>query len=148
MANVSFVFDCSATLPWVFADEATTDTDRLLDELAAGEQVLVPAIWHLELGNVLLGAIRKKRIDQAGAASIFSRWADLETIVDAESSNRAWDKTLNPAQQHQLSAYDVAYLELAMRRGISLAPLDMQGIKTKAGAPLRSLLRRTAKGAE
>ena len=123
---MSFVLDCSAALPWVFADEATAGTDRLLDELAAGEQALVPAIWHLELGNVLLGAMRKRRIDQAGVEMFLSRLGDLEILVDAETPDRAWDKTLDLAQQHRLSAHDAAYLELAMRRGVSLATLDKE----------------------
>ncbi len=123
---MSFVLDCSAALPWVFADEVTAGTDRLLDELAAGEQALVPAIWPLELGNVLLGAMRKKRIDQAGVETFFSRLGDLEILVDAETADRAWDKTLDLAQQHRLSAYDAAYLELAMRHGVPLATLDKE----------------------
>jgi predicted nucleic acid-binding protein len=123
---VSFVLDCSAVLPWVFGDEATEETDQLLDELAAGEQALVPAIWHLEVGNVLLGAMRKKRIDQAGVETFFSRLGDLEILVDAETADRAWDKTLDLAQQHRLSAYDAAYLELAMRHGVPLATLDKE----------------------
>jgi predicted nucleic acid-binding protein len=123
---VSFVLDCSAALPWVFGDEATEETDQLLDELAAGEQALVPAIWHLEVGNVLLGAMRKKRIDQAGVETFFSRLGDLEILVDAGTADRAWDKTLDLAQQHRLSAYDAAYLELAMRHGVPLATLDKE----------------------
>ena len=123
---MSFVLDCSAVLPWVFGDEATEETDQLLDELAAGEQALVPAVWHLEVGNVLLGAMRKKRIDQAGVETFFSRLGDLEILVDAETADRAWDKTLDLAQQHRLSAYDAAYLELAMRHGVPLATLDKE----------------------
>ncbi len=123
---MSFVLDCSAVLPWVFGDEATEETDQLLDELAAGEQALVPAVWHLEVGNVLLGAMRKKRIDQAGVETFFSRLGDLEILVDAETADRAWDKTLDLAQQHRLSAYDAAYLELAMRHGVPLATFDKE----------------------
>ena len=123
---MSFVLDCSAALPWVFGDEATEETDQLLDEMARGEQAWVPAIWHLELGNVLLGAMRKKRIDQAGIEAFFARLGDLEIAVDAETSDRAWDKTLDLAQLHRLSNYDAAYLELAMRRGIPLATLDKE----------------------
>ena len=39
-----FVLDCSATLPWVFASEATPETDALLDVLAAGGKAWVPAL--------------------------------------------------------------------------------------------------------
>ena len=123
---MNFVLDCSVALPWVFAGEATKGTDRLLDGLAAGGQAWVPAIWHLEVGNVLLGAMRKGRIDQAGIEAFVSRLGDLEILVDPETSVRAWDKTLDLAQQHRLSTYGAAYLELALRRGIPLAMLDKQ----------------------
>lgn len=39
-AGVSFLLDCSALLPWVFGDEATEETDQLLDEMARGEEAL------------------------------------------------------------------------------------------------------------
>ncbi len=98
----------------------------MLDGLAAGDQAWVPAIWHLEVGNVLLGAMRKGRIDQAGIEAFVSRLGDLEILVDPETSVRAWDKTLDLAQQHRLSTYDAACLKLALRRGIPLATLDKQ----------------------
>jgi len=121
---VSFVLDCSAVLPWVFDDEATKGTDLLLEEMAVGASAWVPAIWHLELGNVLLGAIRRKRIDQAGVEAFISQLGELEIMVDSETPARAWGKTLDLAQQHGLSTYDAAYLELAMRRGVPVATLD------------------------
>ena len=38
---MSFVLDCSATLPWIFADEAAEATDQLLDALQNGAQAWV-----------------------------------------------------------------------------------------------------------
>jgi predicted nucleic acid-binding protein len=121
---VSFVLDCSAALTWVFGDEATEATDSLLEEMAGGAKAWVPAIWHLEVGNVLLGAMRKKRIDQAGLEAFVSQLRNLDIAVDSETSARAWDKTLDLAQMHGLSTYDASYLELALRRGTSVATLD------------------------
>lgn len=121
---MSFVLDCSAVLPWMFGDEASQATDLLLEEVVQGEEVLVPALWHLELGNVLLGAMRKKCIDQAGVEAFVSQLRNLEITVDPETTGRAWDKTLDLAQQHGLSTYDAAYLELALRRGLPMATRD------------------------
>ena len=120
----AFVLDCSATLPWVFGDEATSACDRLLDELTAGGRAWVPALWHLELGNVLLGAQRRNRIDQAGIEAFLAQLAVYDISVDDQTMERAWQKTLDLAIQHRLSTYDAAYLELALRRAISLATLD------------------------
>lgn len=120
----AFVLDCSATLPWVFGDEATPACDALLDQLGAGARAWVPALWHLELGNVLLGAKRRGRIDQAGIEAFLSQLAVYDIAVDDQTTERAWQKTLDLAMQYGLSTYDAAYLELALRRGVPLATLD------------------------
>lgn len=136
---MSFVLDCSAVLPWVFGDEASDATDLLLEDIVRGEEAWVPSIWHLEVGNVLLGAMRKRRIDQAGVEAFVSQLRNLGIAVDAETSVRAWDKTLDLAQQHALSAYDAAYLELALRRGCPVATLDkaLSAACRAAGVKLR-----------
>ena len=132
------VLDCSATLPWIFADEARPETDRLLDTLTTGVRAWVPALWHLELGNVLLGAMRRSRIDQAGVEAFLSQLEAYDIAVDEQTISRARGKTLDLAQQHNLSTYDAAYLELALRRHLPLATLDRQLIAAaeRAGVAL------------
>ena len=119
-----FVLDCSATLPWVFDSEATKATDALLDQLARGGRACVPALWHLELANVLLGAKRRSRIDQAGIEQFLGTLAQFDIAVDADTMPNAWAKTLALAESYELTVYDAAYLELALRRGLPLATLD------------------------
>jgi predicted nucleic acid-binding protein len=50
--------------------------------------------------------------------------AGLPIAVDDETSSRAFGDIVHLARSHGLSAYDAAYLELAMRRGLPLACLD------------------------
>jgi predicted nucleic acid-binding protein len=110
----------------VFGDEASPAADALLDRLVQGERAWVPALWHLELGNVLLGAKRRGRIDQAGIEGFLSRLVVYDIAVDDQTLERAWQKTLDLALQHSLSTYNAAYLELALRRGLPLASLDRE----------------------
>ncbi len=133
-----FVLDCSATVPWVFESEATKATDALLDRLAQGARAWVPALWHLELANVLLGARRKNRIDQAGVEQFLGTLALYDVSVDQDTMANAWAKTLALAESHNLSVYDAAYLELALRRGLPLATLDtaLAAAMKKAGGKL------------
>ena len=119
-----FVLDCSATLPWVFASEATAATRALQDDLARDGKAWVPALWHLELGNVLLGAKRKGVLDQAGIEKFLSTLALYEIEVDGETMSLAWSKTIGLAESHGLTVYDAAYLELSLRKGLPLASLD------------------------
>lgn len=133
-----FVLDCSATLPWVFASEANPATHALHAALAGDDKAWVPALWHLELGNVLIGAKRKGRIDQAGIEKFISTLALYDIEVDAETMAVAWSKTLALAESFGLTTYDAAYLELALRRGLPLATLDgpLRAAMKKAGGKL------------
>ena len=62
----------------------------------------------------------------------------LPIRVDAETVSRAWAETLHVARTHALSSYDASYLELALRRGVSLATLDksLRDAAIAAGVPL------------
>ena len=57
----------------------------------------------------------------------------LPISVDDETALRAWPDTLSLARLHELTVYDAAYLELAVRLGLPLASLDTQ-LKEAAAA--------------
>jgi predicted nucleic acid-binding protein len=44
--------------------------------------------------------------------------------VDAETAAHAWGQTLDLARAENLTVYDAAYLELALRLGAGLASAD------------------------
>ena len=119
----AFVLDCSVTVAWLFEDEATLETDALLERLK-GSGAMVPSLWRLELGNVLAGAERRERISRARLAAYLELLDRLPIVTDSETDNRAFRETPVLARQHNLTTYDAAYLELAMRRGLELATLD------------------------
>ena len=48
----------------------------------------------------------------------------LEIVVDGETPARAFTRVLDLAREERLTAYDAAYLELAMRLGLPLASKD------------------------
>ncbi len=124
--SLTFVLDCSAALSWIFASEATPATDGLLDQLSAGAKAWVPALWHLEVGNVLLSAQRRGRIDRAGREKFLSSLEVYDIEVDSQTVAVAWAKTVVLGESFGLTVYDAAYLELALRKGIPLASLDAQ----------------------
>ena len=108
---------------WCLEDEAGEATDALL-ELARDERAVVPSLWYLELGNVLLQAERCGRVSAADTTTSRAPIKDLPIVMDDETSLRALRETLTLARAEQLSSYDAAYLELAMRRGLPLATKD------------------------
>ena len=49
---------------------------------------------------------------------------DLPIALDDETAPRLWTDTARLAEQHRLTAYDAAYLELAVRLRLPLATGD------------------------
>ncbi len=118
-----FVLDCSIAAAWLFEDEASPETDGLLEQLR-NEGALVPNLWHLEVSNVLLQAEKRKRITSTQIATRLDLLVSLPIVSDEESDGRAFREILSLARAQALTTYDAAYLELAIRRGIPLATRD------------------------
>ena len=133
----TIVLDVSAALPWCFEDEATVDSAKLLDTVAAGH-IVVPGIWHIEMLNVLLQAERRQRITQTETQAFLELLDRLVVETDHESQTTARVGVLRMARAHRLSGYDTTYLELAHRRGIRLATRDkaLQQAAGQAGVTL------------
>ncbi len=120
---MTVVLDCSATLAWIHGDERTEAVMALFRRVAA-EGAVVPSLWHLEIANGLLVALRKGRISKAFQTEALSDLGELPIAVDEETEQHAWKATLELAAIYRLTLYDAAYLELAQRRRLPLATLD------------------------
>ena len=59
-----FVLDCSVMMAACLSDEASDYADAVLASLT-NQTARVPALWVYEIGNVLLVAERRKRIQMA-----------------------------------------------------------------------------------
>lgn len=140
MANnlYDFVLDCSITLAWCFEDESNDYTDNILENLQTATAV-VPTIWPLEVANVLLLSKKKKRITEVQAASFIDALSELPIVVDPSTTSRAMHSIFALANQSDLTIYDAAYLELAIREEIPLLTLDKALIKAakKLNIPLK-----------
>jgi predicted nucleic acid-binding protein len=133
-----FVLDGSVTLAWLFHDEKDPYADAIVAKLPNVE-MLVPRLWHLEIANILLVGERRKRCSQADSTQWLLYLAGLPIVVDDAMEARAWSETINLARQHDLTAYDASYLELAIREGVPIATLDAP-LKAAARAPWRCAL--------
>ena len=131
----SLVVDASVSAAWLLPDEATPFTEAMLQATATAE-VWVPALWPLEIGNLLLNAQRRKRIGDAKRRELVSAAAALRLRVDREAVPMVDLDAL--AARHGLSTYDAAYLELALRRGLPLATLDTALLAAMRAAGVRA----------
>ena len=127
----SFVVDASVGFAWVYQGQATPESDQLLNDVAAGATVIVPALWHLEIANVLLIAQRRHRLTTFQRKAAMEKLTALQFTVDEEGARHAFGKTSELAENHGLTIYDATYLELALRRSLPLATRDVS-LKTAA----------------
>lgn len=132
-----FVIDNSVVMSWCFKDETNKYTDAILDRLE-NAAAYVPAVWPLEVGNVLLVAERKKRLSESDSSRFIALLSDLPIIVDQEPPERMFSEILNLAREHNLSSYDASYLDLAIRKGLPLATKDNDLISAakRCGVPI------------
>jgi len=128
------VVDASVALAWCFPDEASAYADRVLVALK-GQTLVVPAVWGLEVANALLVGERRKRLKQPEILRFVALLAGLAVLQDGAKFTDALNNVLPLARQYGLSAYDAAYLELAIRYGAPLATLDgdLQKAARRAG---------------
>jgi predicted nucleic acid-binding protein len=117
----SFVLDCSVTLPWFFEDETDGYADAIL-HLLAREEATAPALWPLEVVNGLVGAERRGRLSTEDVTNALAMLAELDIAVEQQSPMPT--AVLTVAREYRLTAYDAAYLELAMRENLPLATND------------------------
>lgn len=120
---MSLVLDASMTIAWIFAAERKEGTRTVLRRVARGGAA-VPSLWRLEVANILRNSVRGGRCSVDYADRSIARLQSLPISIDRETDRQAWGETRRLALAQDLTVYDAAYLELAIRRGWPLASLD------------------------
>jgi predicted nucleic acid-binding protein len=136
---MSMLLDASMTMTWLSSDEQTAASRRLLQQVIA-EGAVVPSLWRLEVANVLRNAVRRRRCDDLYADRSIMRLTDLRLQTDGETDLHAWGMTPELARTENLTLYDAAYLELALRRALPLASCDTELLAAAARRGVETLI--------
>ncbi|XUY27709.1 type II toxin-antitoxin system VapC family toxin [Agrobacterium sp. rho-8.1] len=115
-----FVVDASIVAAWFLPDESSEIADRALEMLETDDAIAPDLLSH-ELRNILISAEKRKRIDQDAVFSILLRFTSLPLTLVSGSDHIT---IMRLAKKYSLSAYDAAYLALAVSRAIPLATSD------------------------
>ena len=122
----AFVLDASVAISWLFPGDPTEDTPysrRILSVLAVRDAV-VPEVWAFEIANALFVSFdRRKRITEQQIREYLERLKALPIHVEP---HHLWANVELEARARRwkLTAYDAAYLDLAMRKNLPLATAD------------------------
>ena len=118
-----FVLDASMTLSWAFEGESTPFTVAVLRSLET-VHAIAPALWAFEVASVLSIAERRGRMNASAQTVFLERLRLLPVAIEHRPATWLAQQILPLVRTYHLSAYDAAYLELAIREGLPLATLD------------------------
>jgi len=117
---MAFVVDASIAAGWLLPDERTDIADALALRMQSEDAFAPDLFWH-EVRSLLVTATRRNRISEAAV------YLSLERLATIPLRNAGACDALTVARlaiKHGLSAYDAAYLDLALREHLPLATLD------------------------
>jgi predicted nucleic acid-binding protein len=115
-----FVLDASVAACWLLPDERHRVAEAAYKRIAH-DQATAPALLWFELRNLLIVNERRGRLDTAKTARALRLLRALPIAIDTNVEEEA---LMQLARLHRLTAYDAAYLELALRKALPLATLD------------------------
>ena len=118
------IIDASMATAGLFGDEHTP-TGLAAFRAVAQSGAFVPSPWRLEVGNVLRAPTRRGRCDEAFVERSLLRLDRLPIRIDDQTDARAWTDARVLSRDENLTVYDAAYLELALRRSVPLASYDI-----------------------
>jgi predicted nucleic acid-binding protein len=119
-----FVLDASIVLTWCFPDEEARKAEEISERIALGDKPAVSSFWRHEVLNALLMGEKRRRLTSELTQTFIQDLERLPVEVDAPESITVFHVTQRLCRKHGLTAYDAAYLELAMRNRIALATAD------------------------
>lgn len=116
---MAFVLDASMAAAWLLPEEYSDAAETVISTIEA--PCPIPSLFFFEVRNILAMSERRGRIVAGGALVNMERVRRLP-LDDAGIGGDGYVLLL--AANHSLSAYDAAYLALALNRSIALATLD------------------------
>jgi len=121
-------------MAWAFPEERTSDRQKVLEELLNETATAVTSpLWFYEVTNVLIVAERRRRLTQAQSTKFLEMLQALPVDISDAPLEQVFSEVAALARQHTLSAYDAAYLRIAVEEGLPLASLD-SALKKAAAA--------------
>lgn len=132
-----FVLDASIVLTWCFPDENAAMAHHVAGMFKRGDTAVAPSFWPHEVLNALLVGEKRKRISKELVRSFLDDLATLPIVLEQFPTAVVFDRIQRLSREHGLTAYDAAYLDLALDSGLPLATLDEDLVRACKKARVR-----------
>jgi len=122
----AFVLDASITIGWMIDRPVPARASLARRLVISGEVPVVPVLWNHEVSNAVVMAERRGRLTADQVKTVADDLEELCDILEIDPLNVRPAALIETARRANLTVYDAAYLELAVRRRLPLATLDDQ----------------------
>ena len=119
-----YILDCSYCASLFLPDEKSENIKKSFLKIEDSDEVYIPLLWWYEMSNVLTTAVKRNRLKHNDVLNINKLLSSFNFITDSIYGSEYTEKLLELTQIYNLSAYDAAYLELAIRKQGSIGTLD------------------------
>jgi predicted nucleic acid-binding protein len=119
-----FVLDASVVLTWCFPDENSPLAQHVSERFKLGDTALATSFWPHEVLNALLAGERRNRISRTLVQRFLEDLAVLPVRLEQAPADIVFERIQSLSRTHELTAYDAAYLDLAIEHDLPIATLD------------------------
>lgn len=119
------VVDVSVAAKWFIRGEGSEFAQSILERVLQ-ERAYVPALFRWEMQNVLLVAQRASRLTADDVDEALDALRDLPIYIEPVGERFFSGIEVQLARQYSLTAYDAAYLALAVHRRLPLVTTDAE----------------------
>ena len=121
---MNYVLDSSFCGAFIMPDERSQETTVFFETISEKSVLYVPALFWFEISNLLTSAILRERVIMSDIHQLLELLPQSKFNTDF-SFGSAYANTITIlASGNNLSSYDAAYLELAIRKEATAGTLD------------------------
>lgn len=136
---MNYVLDCSFCSAVFLPDEMSDKVFKAFNKINEDDLIFIPQLWWYEIGNVLTTAVKRKRLMHSDVINIIRLFKEYGFSTDVSYGDKYVESLFELSQLYKLTAYDSAYLELAIRKNCSFGTLDKDLHKAAKTAGLKIL---------
>jgi predicted nucleic acid-binding protein len=121
---MTYVIDSSFGAAHSLPDEQNDDIDSFFDNLTDQDILSVPQLFWYEISNIFKKTVMRNRIESEDVPLMLEDIGNLNLVTDAISGSNYSTTLFTLAREYNLTCYDAAYLELAIRTEAVVGTLD------------------------
>lgn len=121
---MNYILDCSFCAAVFLPDEKSENITKIFEGLKEDDTIIVPQLWWYEISSVLSVAVKNERLKHSDVINIIRLLKDYGFDTDVSYGDKYSEKIFELSQLYDLSVYDSAYLELAIRKNGMVGTLD------------------------